>query len=65
MVAAEKWIVNMIRNARLDAKIDSAKNHVIMGTQYPSMYVAAYVCVCARACVCFLFVCNLCVRCVM
>lgn len=37
VVAAEKWIVNMIRNARLDAKIDSAKNHVIMGTQYPSM----------------------------
>lgn len=37
-VAAEKWIVNLIRNARLDAKIDSAKNHVIMGTQNPSVY---------------------------
>jgi len=36
--AAEKWIVNLIRNARLDAKIDSAANHVIMGTQYPSIY---------------------------
>jgi len=36
--AAEKWIVNMIRNARLDAKIDSAKNHVLMGAQYPSTY---------------------------
>jgi len=36
--AAERWIVNLIRNARLDAKIDSAANHVIMGTQYPSVY---------------------------
>ena len=44
VVAAEKWIVNMIRNARLDAKIDSAKNHVIMGTQYPSMYVCLFSC---------------------
>jgi len=35
---AERWIVNLIRNARLDAKIDSAANHVIMGTQYPSIY---------------------------
>lgn len=37
--AAERWIVNLIRNARLDAKIDSAANHVIMGTQTPSVYV--------------------------
>jgi len=36
--AAERWIVNLIRNARLDAKIDSAANHLIMGTQYPSVY---------------------------
>jgi len=36
--AAEKWIVNMIRNARLDAKIDSAHNQVVMGTQHPSIY---------------------------
>jgi translation initiation factor 3 subunit E len=36
--AAEKWIVNLIRNARLDAKIDSEKNHVLMGTQNTSMY---------------------------
>eukprot|EP01116_Phalansterium_solitarium_P003557 TRINITY_DN14378_c0_g1_i1.p1 TRINITY_DN14378_c0_g1~~TRINITY_DN14378_c0_g1_i1.p1 ORF type:complete len:479 (-),score=131.36 TRINITY_DN14378_c0_g1_i1:279-1634(-) len=35
---AERWIVNLIRNARLDAKIDSKDNHVIMGTQYPSVY---------------------------
>jgi len=36
--AAERWIVNLIRNARLDAKIDSANNHVIMGTKHPSIY---------------------------
>jgi len=35
--AAERWIVDLIRNARLDAKIDSAANHVIMGTKHPSM----------------------------
>jgi translation initiation factor 3 subunit E len=38
--AAEKWIVNLIRNARLDAKIDSKNNHVIMGTQTPNVYQA-------------------------
>jgi translation initiation factor 3 subunit E len=36
--SAERWIVNLIRNARLDAKIDSANNHVIMGSQHPSIY---------------------------
>jgi len=36
--AAEKWIVNLIRNAKLDARIDSKANTVIMGTQYPSVY---------------------------
>eukprot|EP01111_Echinosteliopsis_oligospora_P017210 TRINITY_DN737_c0_g1_i1.p1 TRINITY_DN737_c0_g1~~TRINITY_DN737_c0_g1_i1.p1 ORF type:complete len:434 (-),score=111.49 TRINITY_DN737_c0_g1_i1:72-1373(-) len=36
--AAERWIVNLIRNARLDAKIDSAANHIIMGSQTPSVY---------------------------
>lgn len=35
---AERWIVNLIRNARLDAKIDSKDNYVIMGTQTPSVY---------------------------
>merc|ERR1711872_945408 len=30
---AERWIVNLIRNARLDAKIDSKEGHVVMGTQ--------------------------------
>lgn len=28
---AERWIVDLVRNARLDAKIDSRNNHVIMG----------------------------------
>jgi translation initiation factor 3 subunit E len=28
---AERWIVDLVRNARLDAKIDSQNNHVIMG----------------------------------
>jgi len=36
--AAERWIVNLIRNARLDAKIDSKANTVIMGSQNPSIY---------------------------
>jgi len=35
---AERWIVNLIRNARLDAKIDSKLGHVIMGTQAVSPY---------------------------
>jgi len=35
---AERWIVNLIRNARLDAKIDSQKGHVIMGTKAVSVY---------------------------
>jgi len=37
--AAEKWIVNLIRNARLsDAKIHSAGNQVVIAPQYPSIY---------------------------
>lgn len=35
---AEVWIVNLIRNARLDAKIDSQEGVVIMGAQVPSIY---------------------------
>eukprot|EP00010_Vexillifera_abyssalis_P003082 CAMPEP_0201558854 /NCGR_PEP_ID=MMETSP0173_2-20130828/70482_1 /ASSEMBLY_ACC=CAM_ASM_000268 /TAXON_ID=218659 /ORGANISM="Vexillifera sp., Strain DIVA3 564/2" /LENGTH=546 /DNA_ID=CAMNT_0047972495 /DNA_START=55 /DNA_END=1695 /DNA_ORIENTATION=- len=36
---AERWIVNLIRDVHLDAKIDSAKNQVIMaGSQTPSIY---------------------------
>jgi translation initiation factor 3 subunit E len=36
--AAERWIVNLIRNARLDAKIDSKLGRVVMGTQAVSPY---------------------------
>lgn len=35
---AEKWIVNLIRNARMDAKIDSQKGVIVMGTQNVSPY---------------------------
>lgn len=35
---AECWIVNLIRNARLNAKIDSKLGHVVMGTQPISPY---------------------------
>jgi len=35
---AERWIVDLIRGARLDAKIDSNNNHVIMGAQFPTVY---------------------------
>lgn len=34
----EKWIANLIRNARLDAKIDIKSNTVIMGSQDQSIY---------------------------
>ncbi|KAJ1551387.1 Eukaryotic translation initiation factor 3 subunit E [Nowakowskiella sp. JEL0078] len=34
----EKWIVNLIRNAKMDAKIDAETNTVVMGTQYQSVY---------------------------
>ncbi|CAB4069918.1 EIF3E [Lepeophtheirus salmonis] len=35
---AERWIVNLIRNAKLDAKIDSQMGHVVMGKQTVSPY---------------------------
>eukprot|EP00842_Homolaphlyctis_polyrhiza_P000049 jgi/Hompol1/1044/HPOL_004600-RA len=34
----EKWIVNLIRDARMQAKIDSESNTVVMGVQYQSVY---------------------------
>merc|ERR1719365_97975 len=37
---AERWIVNLIRNAKLDAKIDSQLGHVVMGTHTVSPYEA-------------------------
>lgn len=38
MEAAEKWIVDLIRGSKLDAKIDSRDNNVIMGGTFPSVY---------------------------
>ncbi|KAA0192852.1 hypothetical protein HAZT_HAZT004342 [Hyalella azteca] len=35
---AERWIVDLIRQAKLDAKIDSQQGHVVMGTQAISPY---------------------------
>jgi translation initiation factor 3 subunit E len=35
---AERWIVNLIRNANLDAKIDSQQGTVVMGSQILSPY---------------------------
>jgi translation initiation factor 3 subunit E len=37
-IAAEKWIVNMVSNAQLNAKIDSQSGHVILGVQPPDVY---------------------------
>jgi len=36
--AAERWIVDLIRNAYLDAKIDSTNNCVVMGHQSKNIY---------------------------
>jgi len=35
---AERWIVNLIRDAKLDAKIDSAAGTVIISSNNPSVY---------------------------
>ncbi len=34
--SAEKWIVNLIRNARLNAKIDSQAGTVVMNMTFPT-----------------------------
>ncbi|KAA8493703.1 Eukaryotic translation initiation factor 3 subunit E [Porphyridium purpureum] len=36
--SAERWVVNLVRNAKLDAKIDSEKNQVLMRMSTPSVY---------------------------
>lgn len=41
---AERWIVNLIHNARLDAKIDSQSDQVVMQEKHPSMYVCPCAC---------------------
>ena len=35
---AERWIIGLINDSKLDAKIDSASNHVEMEKSYPSIY---------------------------
>ena len=35
---AERWIIGLINDNKLDAKIDSASNHVEMAKSYPSIY---------------------------
>jgi len=37
-IAAEKWIVAMVSDAQLNAKIDSQSGHVILGVQPPDVY---------------------------
>jgi len=38
MEESETWIVNLISSSKLDAKIDSANNRVIVSSQVPSVY---------------------------
>ena len=35
---AEKWIANLIKNAQLNAKIDSQAGTIIMHMEYPDLY---------------------------
>ena len=35
---AERWVVNLIRNERLNAKIDASAGTVVMGSSTPSVY---------------------------
>lgn len=35
---AERWVVNLIRSAKLNAKIDTEAGTVAMGTQHPNIY---------------------------
>lgn len=37
-VAAEKWIVKMVSDAQLNAKIDAQSGHVLLGLQPPDIY---------------------------
>jgi len=38
MEESELWLVNLIRKSKLDAKIDSTKNLVIVNSQVQSVY---------------------------
>jgi len=35
---AEKWIINLIRNAKLEAKVDVKAGTVVMGTSQPTVH---------------------------
>ncbi|ONK61471.1 uncharacterized protein A4U43_C08F30260 [Asparagus officinalis] len=35
---AERWIMNLVRNSKLEAKIDSVAGTVIMGTNHPNVH---------------------------
>lgn len=37
-IAAEKWIVKMVSDAQLNAKIDAQSGHVILGLEPPDVY---------------------------
>jgi len=34
---AERWIMNLVQNSKLEAKIDSVAGTVIMGTNHPNV----------------------------
>jgi len=36
--SAEEWFVSLVQTARIDAKIDSERNHVVMGNHLPTVY---------------------------
>jgi len=36
--AAERWVVDLIRTDFLNAKIDSQRNYVVMGSNFPNVY---------------------------
>jgi translation initiation factor 3 subunit E len=40
----ERWIVNLVKNAKLDAKIDSTSGTVVMGTNHTNVYVRIFKC---------------------
>jgi len=35
---AERWVVNLVRDAHLDARIDSQENHVVISNTAPQVY---------------------------
>ena len=41
---AEQWIVNLVKNAKLDAKIDSTLGTVVKGTNHTNLYARIFNC---------------------